>query len=668
MKFENLTIAFFVESVFYKNLLLDNQTLSLDARFLYIYPQDLDLSNNFYSDDFYKNIFKYLPQIFKKIETDWIIFLEPYELIDYFQDLRFLDKTSYYVSVETVIDKNIRQNNLFCYKQRLFNKNFDFKQIENFSKINLFDYSKQLQEVHNYKLKKYSELYENFENNNSDIDVILFLFKNKCSNVNIQTLLSIKTKNHDLSIQIAKYYIGKNNFLDAKNILISILDSFDNSLLANYLLSEVYFKLFDYKNSASYLKKCIDLSEKENYYKFSNISKGLLGYIVYYSLGLTYINLNDFDLAKKSFQKSFDLERNFLPSKIALEFINKKIAKSENKITLSVCMIVKNEADFLQECLESIKDIAYEIIIIDTGSSDETLEIAKKYTSKVYNFEWTKDFSKARNESLKYASGDWILYIDGDEKINSQSLNSLKQAINDPTKLSYLLAIKNYYESENNLESSYFYTYRLFRNFPQIKFTGQLHEQIIDSLLEVQKIEKLDFAESNILIEHFGYTKKGIKKDDKNKTKALELEVLEKNSSDINLKLNKRIYFMIKLGIRYFLDKQIDKSKKIFNDVLDILKTLSNLEKKQIPSLIDLYILLFEISLNENNFKISESFLLEALDIFPNSTIILEALIKLYKLSFNLENEIFYSNQLQKLITENNYYKFSVFNIKEEKL
>lgn len=684
MRFENLTIAFFIDNIFYKNLLLNNPTLDLDAKFLFIHTKDFWILNNsdkfknfylektkdnsLYSKYFYKNLFDYLPPILKSIETDWILFLEPYETIDYFQDLNSLEKTSYYISIETILDKNIRQNNLLCYKQRLFNKNFNFEIIENFSEINIFDYSKQIADVYNYKLKKYSEL---FENDCKDIDVILFLFKNNYSKINIETLLSkknglkssVENQNdiHDLNIQIAKYYISKNKLKEAKNILISVLDVFDNSLFANYLLAEVYFKLFDYKNSEKYLKKCINLSENENYYKFSAISKGLLGYISYYSLGQTYISLNNFNWAKDCFQKSFEMGKNFLAAKKILEFLETKLEKNENEINLSVCMIVKNESDFLQECLESVKDIAYEIIIIDTGSEDNTIDIAKKYTSKVYSFEWTKDFSKARNESLKYASGDWILYLDGDEKINNNSLDLLRQAMNDPSKLAYLLPIKNYYENKDIIESSSFYTYRLFRNFPNVKFIGQLHEQVFDSLLEIQKTEKLDFAESNILIEHFGYTKKGLEKDEKNKTKDLELEILEKNVTDISLNQNKKIYFMIKLGIRYFLDGQIDKTKKIFNDILDISKTFSEKEKKQIPTLIDFYILYSQIYLIENNFKMSEALLLQGLNIFPNSTTILDELIKLSKITSNFDNEIFYSNQLKNLFENGDYYKFSTF-------
>lgn len=73
---------------------------------------------------------------------------------------------------------------------------------------------------------------------------------------------------------------------------------------------------------------------------------------------------------------------------------------------LSVCMIVKNEEDILTRCLNSIKELADEIIIVDTGSMDNTKEIAHQFTDKIYDFKWCDDFSIARNESLKYAEED----------------------------------------------------------------------------------------------------------------------------------------------------------------------------------------------------------------------------------------------------------------------
>ena len=95
---------------------------------------------------------------------------------------------------------------------------------------------------------------------------------------------------------------------------------------------------------------------------------------------------------------------------------------NEVKKNLSVCLIVKNEEQYLFDCLSSVKDIADEIILVDTGSTDSSIEIAGKFTAKVFNFEWVNDFSAARNYAISKAEGDWILYLDADERISPQSL------------------------------------------------------------------------------------------------------------------------------------------------------------------------------------------------------------------------------------------------------
>ena len=81
---------------------------------------------------------------------------------------------------------------------------------------------------------------------------------------------------------------------------------------------------------------------------------------------------------------------------------------------LSACLIVKNESLLLSRCLEGLRSFVDEIIVVDTGSTDNTIEIGNSNGEKVKYFTWIDDFSAARNESLRHASGDWILYIDSD--------------------------------------------------------------------------------------------------------------------------------------------------------------------------------------------------------------------------------------------------------------
>ena len=94
-------------------------------------------------------------------------------------------------------------------------------------------------------------------------------------------------------------------------------------------------------------------------------------------------------------------------------------------ITISLCMIVKNEETVLARCLDCVKDIADEIIIVDTGSTDKTKEIAYRYTKKVYDFKWCDDFSKARNYSFSKATKQYQMWLDADDIITDSDGNKI---------------------------------------------------------------------------------------------------------------------------------------------------------------------------------------------------------------------------------------------------
>ena len=124
-------------------------------------------------------------------------------------------------------------------------------------------------------------------------------------------------------------------------------------------------------------------------------------------------------------------------------------------ITISVCMIVKDEEHCLDRCLKSLVSIADEFIIVDTGSSDHTKDIAKKYTDKVYDFKWTGSFSDARNYSFSLATKDYIYCADADEELDEENIKkflTLKEHLLDEIEL-----VQMYYS--NQLENNTIYNF-----------------------------------------------------------------------------------------------------------------------------------------------------------------------------------------------------------------
>ncbi|MCD8218884.1 MAG: glycosyltransferase family 2 protein [Ruminococcus sp.] len=99
---------------------------------------------------------------------------------------------------------------------------------------------------------------------------------------------------------------------------------------------------------------------------------------------------------------------------------------------ISLCMIVKNEAKMLGRCLDSISDLIDEIIVVDTGSIDETKRVVAAYEAKIYDFPWQDDFAAARNYAVSQAVGDYWMWLDADDVIDPESHDKLRKIFADP--------------------------------------------------------------------------------------------------------------------------------------------------------------------------------------------------------------------------------------------
>lgn len=148
---------------------------------------------------------------------------------------------------------------------------------------------------------------------------------------------------------------------------------------------------------------------------------------------------------------------------------------------LSIVMMVKNEERYLDKTLYALndlrKDIDTELIILDTGSTDSTVEIAKKYTDKVYFSKWNDNFADMRNISISYASGDWILILDADEElINYDKLKEFFNSDNHTKFNCATIELKNTFD-ENNNKYSLASILRIFKNVDGFRYDGAIHEQ-----------------------------------------------------------------------------------------------------------------------------------------------------------------------------------------------
>ena len=147
-------------------------------------------------------------------------------------------------------------------------------------------------------------------------------------------------------------------------------------------------------------------------------------------------------------------------------------------MSLSFCIIVKNEESALPQCLASVRDLVDEMVVLDTGSTDDTIAIAQSFNARIYSFDWCNDFSAARNESLKYVQGDWVLVLDADEVLVPDVIPSLRQAIRSP----HHLLINLVRQEVGAAQSPYSMVSRLFRRHPNIRFTRPYHAMVDDSV------------------------------------------------------------------------------------------------------------------------------------------------------------------------------------------
>ena len=166
---------------------------------------------------------------------------------------------------------------------------------------------------------------------------------------------------------------------------------------------------------------------------------------------------------------------------------------------LTLSIIVKNEERYLRDCLKSVEEVVDEIVLVDTGSTDKTIAIAKEFNTKVFNYKWNDDFSAARNFALEHSSGDWILYLDADERLQASSKNEILNLTKTNSKAAYYCKVKSI--DEVNGRPSVMNYVRLFPNDKSVRFEGRVHEQIEASLIE----KNYQIKDSTIVIDHLGY-------------------------------------------------------------------------------------------------------------------------------------------------------------------
>ncbi|MBC8002298.1 MAG: glycosyltransferase, partial [Opitutaceae bacterium] len=281
-------------------------------------------------------------------------------------------------------------------------------------------------------------------------------------------------------------------------------------------------------------------------------------------LGEIAIAAGDFALARRC----LGILRPMAPAwKLAREFADKLAGKKEGQPSgltlpaipsqprLTVCLIVKNEEKFLPSCLKSVQGVADQIIVVDTGSQDRSIEIAQAHGAEVHTFEWCDDFSAARNVALEHATGDWVLVLDADEELSPQGREALREELRNDAVMAYRLPI---IEADRAGEGCH-YVPRLFRNAPGIQFSGRIHEHAFGAVEILRQEWGLDNRLGKAGLIHHGYTAAVTRGRDKvaRNRRLLELALAE-TPHDANLLMNLGLELVRSNELAAGLDKYRD--------------------------------------------------------------------------------------------------------------
>jgi glycosyltransferase involved in cell wall biosynthesis len=244
-----------------------------------------------------------------------------------------------------------------------------------------------------------------------------------------------------------------------------------------------------------------------------------------------------------------------------------------NKIRLSQCMIVKNEEENIRRALTWGKDIMYEQIVVDTGSTDRTVEIAEEMGAKVFHFTWINDFSAAKNFAIEQATGSWIAFLDADEYFSPEDTRKLLPLIARLDKITPLTqrpaivrtSLANLNDS-GGVDSVMSHD-RIFRNMSQIRYLNKVHEYLDERGLNGRVFD----ARDRLTIFHTGYTKEAF--DGKNKMER-NLAILEQVVKDEPENYDAWFY----LGNSYFGKGQYELAEEVYYRVLDHIEEVDGKE------------------------------------------------------------------------------------------
>lgn len=223
---------------------------------------------------------------------------------------------------------------------------------------------------------------------------------------------------------------------------------------------------------------------------------------------------------------------------------------------LSAGLIVKDEGEFLGDCLDSLRGIVDEIVVVDTGSMDQSRAIAIDRGATVFDFPWKDDFSAARNFCIEQCRGEWILYIDADERVRASSAAALRAELNASSHVGYQVLLYP------RRDLTPYRILRLFRNLPDIRFRGIIHENLWPAVEEHCRTHDGKVGNSGLVLDHEGY------EGDRERKNARNLPLLLRAVQEDS----RRVYLWCHLADIYTDQQAHDLAEQAWTKALDVIR------------------------------------------------------------------------------------------------
>ncbi|MBI2504133.1 MAG: glycosyltransferase [Candidatus Latescibacteria bacterium] len=294
----------------------------------------------------------------------------------------------------------------------------------------------------------------------------------------------------------ARCLIAEGAWAEAAARLEEAVELQPDEVLANLSLGDARTKMGQYEAALAPLRRALDGLVDPHF----PLDLEVIRYSAHFFLGQCYQGLGRSEEARAAFAAARQQAPHKPEAAQALEELARRApapmgeAGGENR--LSLCMIVRDEAHRLGNCLESVRGLVDELVVVDTGSTDDTEEVARRYGAKLGYFAWCDDFAAARNHSLSLATGDWILWLDADDLLPAEYHAQIRHLLKRGRDKSYFFLLDDRgYENVSCLQM------RLFPNLPGVRFEMPIHEQVTPSLARLG----VEMVPTQVRVTHTGY-------------------------------------------------------------------------------------------------------------------------------------------------------------------